>query len=1347
MKNGRRRKWLGIVWGLCAALCLLLPVAVAASGGNTLETVMVTFDANKGTWKDNTDNPSVTCIPDDIYGSGTVKGTTFTADDLWDMGKSKLTPPTGEVFAGWNTQNDGKGVTITPYTKVKATTDLTLYAQWAKKGEVHTVTFDSTSDTVGGKYPIYVPDGKDWGVLPKPTRTGYTFDAWYLDEKYSGNPANDSYTISADTTLYPKWTPNKYTVSFKLDGAPGTAPKSITVTYDGKYTDLPSTFTWKGHDFLGWYTAANGGDKITSTNSVTTANNHTLFARWNYTLTLNANGGNVNPSSQKVAKGDSYKLPAPARTGYTFEAWYTDKDYSGTPTKANDPYTVTADTTLYAKWTVNEYKVDFDLNGAPGTAPDPITVTYDGTYPALPAAPAWTDHDFAGWFTAQAGGTEVKEGTPVTQAADHTLYAHWADSNYLTVTFDATGGAVDPPSVKVPKGGTYGALPVPARTGYAFVGWYTEAEGGTEITAGMKVASTAGHTLYAHWAPGFIVTFNANGGTLTGRTSFTTGPNNALLEMPSLDKITREKYVFTGWFTAPSGGVEVTYGSVFSRDTTVYAHWRAENAAVNPTVYTVAFSANGGTLKGTASFRTDEYGRLTGWPSPTDEDGNANPARKGYRFDGWFTAAIGGVEVDGSTVFGGSTTVYAHWTAVPTCIVEFDPNGGWGSMRAVTVELANGAYTYTLPLCGFTPPAGCHFLCWESYDGTRRYEPGDTLTLTGSTKVKAIWEADGYIVTLDPNGGALTGESRFREAYGEPYTALRSGDPTWQGKTFAGWYTARSGGQKITVFTKVAASARDQTLYAHWKDGVTVKTGTVSFDPNGGKLDPEDQVSLYIVEGDLYGELPTPEREGYVFGGWYTDKECSEDRQVTSGSAADVDYSTLYAKWTASAYSVTYNASGGGWTNANGSRRTTEQISMSGDRKFVLPSPGPDRSGYAFLGWYTKPNGGGKLVTAGTNVSEIIDAKEDVKGITLYARWASKGDAYTVYFQPNGGQVGAISITVISGGTYGALPVPERAGYTFAGWYTQETGGSRITEYTTVSLTGDQTLYALWVEDIAAGTGTSIGAGTGTGTGAANTHYTVRSTRSGSGTVNVSGSALSGEQVTVTAVPDNGYALTGLTVKDAAGNAVATATLSEGRYTFVMPTKDVVVDAVFVRSGGTSVQPAHGFVDVDPSMYCYDAVQWAAHQGILGGDAYGAFNPSGECTRAQVVNFLWRKAGSPAPRSSYNPFTDVSSGTYATNAILWAVEQGITAGTTPTTFSPNETVSRGQCMTFLYRAAGSPASGGSSPFRDVASGAYYASAVRWAVAHGITNGTSPDAFSPEDPCTRAQVITFLYRAR
>lgn len=235
-----------------------------------------------------------------------------------------------------------------------------------------------------------------------------------------------------------------------------------------------------------------------------------------------------------------------------------------------------------------------------------------------------------------------------------------------------------------------------------------------------------------------------------------------------------------------------------------------------------------------------------------------------------------------------------------------------------------------------------------------------------------------------------------------------------------------------------------------------------------------------------------------------------------------------------------------------------------------------------------------------------------------------------------------------------------------------------------------------------------------------------------------------GDTVTVTVRPEDGYALGSLTVTTAAGREVETAGAGDGRYTFVMPGAQVRVKASFTKVQGETPPAAGSFTDVPSGAYYAGAVRWAVENGVTGGMGDGLFAPDAPCTRAQTVTFLWRAAGSPAPSNRENPFKDVDSGAYYYDAVLWAVEKGITGGVTADTFRPGDTVTRGQTAAFLYRAAGSPAAGGSS-FTDVPSGAYYAGAVQWAAERQITGGTGDGRFDPGAPCTRAHIVTFLFR--
>ena len=192
------------------------------------------------------------------------------------------------------------------------------------------------------------------------------------------------------------------------------------------------------------------------------------------------------------------------------------------------------------------------------------------------------------------------------------------------------------------------------------------------------------------------------------------------------------------------------------------------------------------------------------------------------------------------------------------------------------------------------------------------------------------------------------------------------------------------------------------------------------------------------------------------------------------------------------------------------------------------------------------------------------------------------------------------------------------------------------------------------------------------------------------------------------------------------------------------PTPDPLPDP----SPGPSEPPQLvAFTDISPNDYYYEAVCWAVDNGVTKGTTETTFSPATPCTRAQAVTFLWRAAGSPEPKSGRNPFGDLKTDSYYYKAVLWAVEEGITNGTTATTFSPNATVTRSQVVTFLYRAAGTEKTDGGNPFTDIKSSEYYTDAVLWAVAKGITNGTSVTTFSPWQNCTRGQIVTFLYRTK
>ena len=246
------------------------------------------------------------------------------------------------------------------------------------------------------------------------------------------------------------------------------------------------------------------------------------------------------------------------------------------------------------------------------------------------------------------------------------------------------------------------------------------------------------------------------------------------------------------------------------------------------------------------------------------------------------------------------------------------------------------------------------------------------------------------------------------------------------------------------------------------------------------------------------------------------------------------------------------------------------------------------------------------------------------------------------------------------------------------------------------------------------------------------------------GSVNISStSAKRGSIVTITVTPDAGYVLDELTVTDKDGKELSLTKKSDTEYTFVMPAGKVEITPSFVKQ---AEEPSRVFVDVKTGDYFYDAVLWAVEKGITNGTSAETFSPEAPCTRAQIVTFLWRAAGSPVVNYAMD-LSDVAGDAYYAEAVRWALSEGITTGTSDHTFSPDAVCTREQAVTFLWRAAGSPAVSGESAFEDVGADAYYARAVAWAAQNGVTNGISQALFGTGSDCTRAQIVTFLYRAQ
>ena len=400
-----------------------------------------------------------------------------------------------------------------------------------------------------------------------------------------------------------------------------------------------------------------------------------------------------------------------------------------------------------------------------------------------------------------------------------------------------------------------------------------------------------------------------------------------------------------------------------------------------------------------------------------------------------------------------------------------------------------------------------------------------------------------------------------------------------------------------------------------------------------------------------------------------------------------------------------------------GGSTDTIQIIVKNGSKFAAPASDgltrPDGNTGRYFKWLGSD---GNLYAPGESVPEVVT--------TLTAQWTV--NQYTITYNLAGGTAEGNPSTYTIETKAFTLKNPTKSGYTFTGWSgTGLDGENNMTVTIPTGSTGNRIYTAHWRYN---------------GSGHSYSYYTIKATAGAGGSISPAGnvSVREGRDRTFTITPDKGYAISNVKID---GKSIG----SVKSYTFENVRRPHTIEVIFMKANGN---PQTGvFVDVATGSYYEDAVDWAVENGITKGTDDTHFSPDGICTRAQAVTFLWRTAGSPKPETRAMPFTDVPVGSYYYDAVLWAVENGITKGTSDTTFSPNMTCTRAQIVAFLWRSEKSPAAGTANPFADVKSTAYYADAVLWAVKENITKGTTSTTFSPNADCTRAQIVTFLWRCK
>ena len=742
---------------------------------------------------------------------------------------------------------------------------------------------------------------------------------------------------------------------------------------------------------------------------------------------------------------------------------------------------------------------------------------------------------------------------------------------------------------------------------------------------------------------------------------------------------------------------------------------------------------NGGTFPADMTF---ESGKL------------ATPVKDGYIFDGWYAdSSFSGTAVNAPTA---GQTYYAKWSEI---IAEVDGTGCTSLAAAVamandkTIKLLKDVTenvtipadkTITLDLNGHTLVDFATVQDENAAESSRKHTITNNGTLTILDSV-----GTGVVDNVSHGRAALYNVGTIVEIKGGKFT--RSVDNSTDATSAGGnsWYVVynaenatinRISGGEFLAIGKFSSLFCNSGTIDEISGGTFTQDGFIAFKNqgtvkkiSGGTFASKDEscIQNWGSIGEITGGTITAGSIGIWNFSSDTYNRVGEVGQISggniSGSTAAIrlnDYDATYLSKPFSTNKASVAVSGGNISGDLQINANTE-LSVSGGnfsqpvkRKYLdlsLTAELKRASGETPYSYYTS-------VAAATAVAQPGDIVTDLN--------ATGGQMVTVTLKYNDGATTADIIYNVANGMSITLPAPTRIGYTFNGWYDGSTKVSSPYE-----VTKDVTLTASW-SYISSGSSSS------------DPTYSVSTpskTENGSVTVSPK-NASKGDRVTVTVKPDSGYEIGSVTVLDSKGNELKLTDKGDGKYTFTMPGGKVEVKATFVKAGETSP-----FVDVPADSYYFDAVKWAQKLGITNGKANGLFGSNDPCTRGQIVTFLWRAAGSPEPKGAASGMSDVVSGSYYEKAVAWAIENGITTGTTASTFSPDATCTRAQAVTFLARALNAKAAS-AAEFSDVPTDSYFADAVAWAAANGVTEGIGGSLFGSDNDCTRGQIVTFLYRA-
>ena len=1297
----------------------------------------------------------------------------------------------GYDFTDWNTTPDCNGAGYTDEEIVLNLSNVsgdivTLYAQWS--GWNYLVHFDPNGGAGG------MPDQPFVYGSPQPlnpnllNRTGYLFTGWNDAPNGTGNSYGDGEIVNllppangGTVTLYAQWQPITYIVHYEpndpTNSVTGTMADQI-MTYDQPDNLLPNAFDVPGYRFTGWNEADDGSlnsyaDRALVQNLTDVDNNTvTLFAQWTgwgYTVRFRPNNSNASGimPNQHFSYGTPQALAQNAFSlpGYHFIEW--NDDAGGVGTGYTDAEVIdlflgsdNAVLTLYAQWAPNDYTVRFDANDATnsytGSMPDQ-PFTYDVQQNLFANQYSRTGYIFSGWNTDPNGlGRGFADGAAVVNLTPGEndvviLYAQWTPITY-TVHFASNGGAGNMAD-QVFTYDTTGALSPNAFTlaGYSFNCW-VDGNGivYTDQAPVWNLSSTNGAVvvLTAQWTPNnYVIQFapNAPVGSYSGSMPdqpFTYGQPQNL--NPNL--FNRTGYTFLGWGTAPSGPVAYSNGATVNipasngQTVILYAQWRANT-------YIVHFDANSMTVPGgTSGTMADQSFTYDQWQNLSRNRFTCN--NQYYYFVGWcedIEGLIPPIYTDEEAVInltdvdGGVVTLYAIWRPIHFT-VRYHGNGA-----------PNPDYTQVfyydspedLEPNQFVYP-GYGFLNWNTradglgttypsvYQINNTFFANNGINNTNFRSYRlhlyAQWGPSHYNVVFDPNGG--TGGPMPDQPFTYGVSApLDRNLYTRPGYRFAGWNTEHDGSgtsytDTQTVLNLTSIDGGIVFLFAQWEPFTYI----IRFLPNATVDEVMlDQHLVYDTPRQLIANAYT--RRGYRFDGWNTAYDGSgtpyaNQALVNFLPSYDGEIFRLFAQWKPNTYSVIFDPNGGTGNMPN--------QTLTYDQYGTLHLNVFTRRGYLFTGWNTATDGSGRSYADGATVANLTAVYGG--SVTLYAQW--RPISYTVVYDRNGAFLGRMQPQTLTydqpanltpNGFYKPDCIFDHwstsPGDDDGSWYADRAYIPNITDVDGATVT----LYAQWAPRYWAPVIDAFGC-------------TVSTNPS---------SCLSGTQVTISAEPYPDCEFKSITAEyyDEEGTPytldLEQISMEEYIWTFFMPVGEVHITVIFANP--------HPFDDVPEDAWYADAVRWAVENGITAGTSESTFSPFDACTRAQIVTLLWRSAGSPWTVNSADslpddfPFHDVPEGAWYTRAVLWAWENSVTAGVSEHSFGVKQRCTRAQIVTFLWRYAGSPASGETDlAFDDVPPDAWYADAVRWAAANGITTGTSETTFSPNKTCTRAEVVTFLY---